>query len=111
MAIADDELRSRRPAHLSFVRSQQGRAQDALDLLEESRVVFREHGLEWEEAADWVLTAWAEIARGDYGASSAIHTTRLLSMSEDLPVAVIIVDSPEQIPSCRSWTSWSQGAS
>lgn len=32
-----------------------------------------------------------------YGASSAIHTTRLLSMSEDLPVSVIIVDAAERI--------------
>ncbi|MFL0178020.1 MULTISPECIES: DUF190 domain-containing protein [unclassified Mycobacterium] len=32
-----------------------------------------------------------------YGASSAIHTTRLLSLSEDLPVSIIIVDSAERI--------------
>ncbi|MFF4652989.1 DUF190 domain-containing protein [Streptomyces sp. NPDC001380] len=32
-----------------------------------------------------------------YGASSRIHTTRLLSLSEDLPVAVVIVDTEERI--------------
>ena len=32
-----------------------------------------------------------------FGASSLIHTTRLLSMADDLPVAVVIVDAPERI--------------
>jgi uncharacterized protein len=32
-----------------------------------------------------------------FGASSQIHTTRLLSMADDLPVAVVIVDTPERI--------------
>jgi uncharacterized protein len=32
-----------------------------------------------------------------YGAASLIHTTRLLSLSEDLPVAVIIVDEADRI--------------
>jgi PII-like signaling protein len=32
-----------------------------------------------------------------YGASSIVHTSRLLSMSEDLPLAIIIVDTPEKI--------------
>ena len=71
MAIADDELRAVGRLHLSFVRSQQGRAQDALDLLDESRSVFRERGMKWEEAADWVLTAWAEIARGEMARGKA----------------------------------------
>jgi PII-like signaling protein len=43
--------------------------------------------------------AGATVVRGveGFGASSIIHTTRLLSMSEDLPVAVIIVDAEERI--------------
>lgn len=43
--------------------------------------------------------AGASVLRGieGYGASSRIHTTRLLSLSEDLPVAVIIVDREERI--------------
>jgi PII-like signaling protein len=32
-----------------------------------------------------------------YGASSLVHTTRLLSLNENLPVAIIIVDTPERI--------------
>lgn len=32
-----------------------------------------------------------------YGASSHIHTTRILSLSEDLPIAVVIVDAEERI--------------
>lgn len=34
-----------------------------------------------------------------YGASSPIHSTRLLSLSEDLPVAIVIVDSEERVRS------------
>ncbi|OAA20100.1 hypothetical protein UG55_108113 [Frankia sp. EI5c] len=32
-----------------------------------------------------------------FGASSIVHTTRLLSMSQDLPVAVVIVDDEPRI--------------
>jgi PII-like signaling protein len=32
-----------------------------------------------------------------YGASSHIHTSRVLSLSEDLPVAVVIVDEPDRV--------------
>lgn len=43
--------------------------------------------------------AGASVFRGveGFGASSLIHTTRLLSMAEDLPIVVIIVDTPERI--------------
>ena len=43
--------------------------------------------------------AGATVIRGieGYGATSRIHTTRLVSLSEDLPVAVVIVDSAEHI--------------
>lgn len=43
--------------------------------------------------------AGASVLRGieGYGASSRIHTTRLLSLSEDLPIAVIIVDQEDRI--------------
>ena len=43
--------------------------------------------------------AGASVFRGaeGYGASSTIHTTRLLSLSEDLPVSVVIIDTPERI--------------
>jgi PII-like signaling protein len=32
-----------------------------------------------------------------YGASSRVHTTRILSLAEDLPVSVVIVDIAEHI--------------
>ncbi|MEU2061211.1 DUF190 domain-containing protein [Streptomyces sp. NPDC013455] len=32
-----------------------------------------------------------------FGASSRIHTSRLLSLSEDLPVAVVVVDAEERV--------------
>jgi PII-like signaling protein len=32
-----------------------------------------------------------------YGASSHIHTTRILSLTEDLPVIILIVDAPEKV--------------
>lgn len=43
--------------------------------------------------------AGASVLRGieGYGASSRIHTSRLLSLSEDLPVAIIIVDAEDNI--------------
>jgi PII-like signaling protein len=43
--------------------------------------------------------AGASVLRGieGYGASSRIHTSRLLSLSEDLPVAIVIVDAEERI--------------
>ena len=43
--------------------------------------------------------AGATVIRGveGYGATSVIHTTRLLSLAEDLPVAIIIVDAEERI--------------
>lgn len=43
--------------------------------------------------------AGASVFRGleGYGASSRIHTARILSLSEDLPLAVVIVDREERI--------------
>jgi len=43
--------------------------------------------------------AGATVLRGveGFGASSRIHTTRILGLSEDLPVLVIVVDTPEKI--------------
>jgi uncharacterized protein len=45
--------------------------------------------------------AGATVLRGveGYGASSRIHTTRLLSLSEDLPVVIVIVDTESKIRS------------
>ena len=43
--------------------------------------------------------AGATVLKGieSFGASSRVHTTRLLSLSEDLTVVVIIVDTEERI--------------
>lgn len=43
--------------------------------------------------------AGASVVRGieGFGASSRIHTTRILSLSEDLPVAIVIVDAEERV--------------
>lgn len=43
--------------------------------------------------------AGATVLRGieSFGASSHIHTARLLSLSEDLPVVIIVVDTEERV--------------
>ncbi len=43
--------------------------------------------------------AGASVLRGceGFGASSRIHTTRLLSLNESLPVLIIIIDRPDRI--------------
>ncbi|MEU6403452.1 DUF190 domain-containing protein [Streptomyces sp. NPDC046985] len=43
--------------------------------------------------------AGASVFRGveGFGATSRIHTSRLLSLSEDLPVAIVIVDTEERV--------------
>lgn len=43
--------------------------------------------------------AGATVLRGieGFGGSSRIHTTRILSLTEDLPCAVVIVDSDERV--------------
>lgn len=43
--------------------------------------------------------AGATVVRGveGYGASNLIHTSRLLSLSDDLPMVIIVVDTHERI--------------
>ncbi len=43
--------------------------------------------------------AGASVFRGieGYGASNHIHTTRILSLSDDLPLSIVIVDRAERI--------------
>ncbi|MET9098857.1 DUF190 domain-containing protein [Streptomyces antibioticus] len=43
--------------------------------------------------------AGASVFRGveGFGASSLIHTSRILSLSEDLPVAIVIVDTEDRV--------------
>ncbi len=63
-----------------FVRSQQGRAQDALALLADCRTAFHRARPGWEEGASWVLAAWAEIALGETarGRAACDEALRLL---------------------------------
>jgi hypothetical protein len=51
------------------------------------------------ERAHHAGLAGATVMRGveGYGASSHIHTTRILRLSEDLPVVIVIVDQKERI--------------
>jgi len=43
--------------------------------------------------------AGASVFRGveGFGASNHIHTTRILSLSDDLPLAIVIIDTDERI--------------
>ncbi|QKV94902.1 DUF190 domain-containing protein [Streptomyces sp. NA02950] len=45
--------------------------------------------------------AGASVFRGveGYGSSSMVHTSRLLSLGEDLPMAVVIIDTEERVRS------------
>ncbi len=51
------------------------------------------------ERAQQAGLAGATVLRGmeGFGASSHIHTTRILRLSEDLPVVIVIVDLPDRI--------------
>nr|WP_246497162.1 BTAD domain-containing putative transcriptional regulator [Sphaerisporangium rubeum] len=79
--LAGDDLRGVDLLYLSFVRSQQGRARDALTLLAECRPRFRRLGLAWEEGTCRLLTAWAEIALGatDRGKAACDEALSLLA--------------------------------
>ena len=61
----------------------------------EGRPLYEAVVLEAREAG----LAGATVLRGmmGFGASSRIHTTKVLRLSEDLPVVVEIVDRPERI--------------
>jgi predicted ATPase/DNA-binding SARP family transcriptional activator len=78
--FGDDEARSVSRLYLAFVRSQQGRPREALDLLAECRPQFQTLGRRWEEGACWLLSAWAEIGLGQLakGAAACVEALRLL---------------------------------
>jgi tetratricopeptide (TPR) repeat protein len=80
MGIGVDELPSVGRLYLSFVRSQQGRAHDALTLLADCRAEFHRLGRVWEEGVSWLLCAWAQIALGETarGKAACDEALRLL---------------------------------
>ena len=57
------------------------------------------HATEIGPRAHQAGLAGATVFRGveGYGASNHIHTTRILSLSDDLPITVVIVDTDERI--------------
>ena len=57
--------------HLAFVRTQGGRATEALELLAGCRPELERSGLVWEVGTSWLLAAWALIATGDLVGSRA----------------------------------------
>jgi uncharacterized protein len=62
---------------------------------------FRHHSLASEivDRARRAGLAGCSVFRGTdgFGATGHLHTAHLLSLSEDLPVAIVIVDAPESI--------------
>lgn len=62
---------------------------------------YKHHALSTEivHRAHAAGLAGASVFRGieGFGASSQVHTARLLSLSEDLPVAIVIIDDAERI--------------
>lgn len=87
-------------AHRSPPRTLQGPAQRLTVIVGESDVVgHRPLYAEIVHRAHAAGLAGASVFRGieGYGASRQVHTSRLLSLSEDLPVSVVVVDTAERI--------------
>ncbi len=62
---------------------------------------YKHHSLVSEivDRARTAQLAGCSVFRGSegFGATGHLHTSRLLSLSEDLPIAIVIVDSVQQI--------------
>ncbi len=62
---------------------------------------YQHHSLATEivHRAQQAGLAGATVLRGveGFGASNHVHTTRILSLSNDLPIVIVIVDAPERI--------------
>lgn len=56
-------------------------------------------GTEIVQRAQQAGLAGATVLRGveGFGASNHVHTTRILSLSNDLPIVIVIIDSAERI--------------
>jgi uncharacterized protein len=68
---------------------------------EEDRYDHKPLATEIVHRAQQAGLAGATVLRGieGFGASSHVHTTRILSLSNDLPIVVVIVDDPERVQS------------
>lgn len=66
---------------------------------EEDRFDHRPLATEIVRRAQQAGLAGATVLRGieGFGASNHVHTTRILSLSSDLPIVVLIVDEPERV--------------
>ncbi|HEX9466858.1 MAG TPA: DUF190 domain-containing protein [Acidimicrobiia bacterium] len=66
---------------------------------EEDRYDHKPLATEIVHRAQQAGLAGATVVRGieGFGASNHVHTTRILSLSNDLPIIVLIVDEPERI--------------
>jgi len=67
--LSDDLLRADAERHLAFLRIQQGRPQDVIDLATASLAGYR--GLPWETATSLVLAAYGSIMLGDTARATA----------------------------------------
>jgi len=81
MALGDELLRADAQRHLAFLRVQQARPDDAVELARQSVAVSRQHGLDWEQAASLLLGAAGSMMLGDImsAAAAADDAVRLLT--------------------------------
>ena len=96
MSPSDEVVRSDRYQPVPLL----GKAQRLSVYIDET-VQYKHHPLYTEivHRAHAHGMAGATVLRGieGYGSSNHIHTTRLLSLSEDLPLIVVIIDTHERI--------------
>ena len=83
--LGDDRLRADAQRHLAFLRIQQGRPQDVLELAGRSVASYRRLELPWETAASLLLGAFGSIMLGDTVSAtrSATEAVRHLTPIED----------------------------
>jgi len=78
----------------------EGRARRLMIFIgEEDRYDHRPLATEIVHRAHQMGLAGATVVRGieGFGASNHVHTTRILSLSNDLPIVIVVVDDPERI--------------
>ena len=85
IALDDEQLRADAQRHLSFLRLQQARPSDAVQLARESAHVAQQRGLAWEQAASLLLGAAGSMMLGEIttAAAAADEAVRLLTPIDD----------------------------